>query len=310
MSTLKNLPVLNISNFEDYNCCMEFEANFYVRVFNEHIRDNKFLDVSHSHDFYLVLLITEGSGIHKIDFHEYPVEPGSMFVLSPGQMHVWDLSDNINGHILFFKKEYFLLDFNNDRLDRLPFFKSTFSKPYVKLKDADTEKITDLYKQINSEYGKRQIQYHDMIRLYLNIMFIELARLYKAEEQIQFEYKYEVIQLNRFEKLIDQNFKNHLPITEYADNMSLSMKQLNYICKKTINKTPSELIQERIMLESKRLLVHSELSISAIAEVLNFTDSSYFIRLFKKVCGTTPDKFRIEYISEGRKKSFPFKHNH
>jgi len=293
MNTKKTLPVFNITNFEDYNCCMAFDKNFYVRSFNEHIRDNPFINTPHSHDFYLVLLITKGSGTHKIDFNQYSVHPGAMFVLSPGQVHLWELSKDIDGYILFFKKEYFLIDFNHDRLDRLPFFKSTFSKPFVELNPTKTNVISRFYENIINEYESRYFQYHDMIRLYLNAMFIELSRLYKVEEAMKFEHKYEVIQLNRLEQLIDNHFKMHLSVPEYAEKMNLSMKQLNYICKKTVNKTPSELIQERILLESKRLLIHSNLSVSSIAEELNFTGTSYFIRQFKKSCGTTPEKFRL-----------------
>lgn len=300
MQVSKQLPVFNIGNFEDYKCCMHMESGFYIRVFDEHIRQNKFIDVTHSHDFYLVLLITEGSGTHKIDFHEYKIEPGAFFILSPGQMHHWDLSEDVNGYILFFRKDYFLIDFNQDRLDRLPFFKSTFSKPYVKLDTHDIDVLQDLYKQINREYSMRLTQSHEMIRLYLNIMFIELSRIYKNAHDSEFEFKYEVIQLNRFERLIDEHFKEHISIAEYADLMSLSMKQLNYICKKTLNKTPSELIQERVLLESKRLLVHTTASVSTIAEMLNFSDSSYFIRIFKKASSTTPDKFRLQHTSSSK----------
>ena len=292
MKNSKQLPVFNIANFEDYNCCMDFDYHFYVRKFNEHIKENKFINIPHGHDFYLVLIVTNGSGTHKIDFNEYKIEPGSMFVLSPGQVHIWYLSEDIDGYILFFKKEYFLLDFNQDRLDRLPFFKSTFSKPYVLLSEVNAQMICGFYKNIVKEYENRQLQYHDMIRLYLNLMFIELARLYKVEEAMKFEHQYEVIQLNRLEQLIDDNFKNHLAVPEYADMMHLSTKQLNHICKKTINKTPSQLIQDRVILEAKRLLIHSNLSVSSVSEELNFTDTSYFIRQFKKSCDVTPDKFR------------------
>lgn len=286
------LPVFNIDNFENYNCCNEYEKTFYVRPFNDHIKTNKFINVPHSHDFYLVLLVTKGSGIHRIDFNEYNVEKGSMFVLSPGQVHLWELSDDIDGYVLFFHKEYFLIDFTKDRLENMPFFRSTFSSPYFYLNEKSLKIIEDLFVKIYAEYSNRLIKYHEIIRLHLNCMFIQLNRFYIEENDTKSEFKYEIIQLNLFQKYIDEHFKNHLSVKEYASLMNISAKQLSTICKKSIGKSPLELIHERIILESKRLLTHSQLAVNGISEELNFSDNSYFIRLFKKNCGITPEKFR------------------
>ena len=62
------LPVFSINNFEDYNRCEHCGNNFYVRKFNNHLRDNDFLDKPHGHDFFILLFITQGTGTHNIDF--------------------------------------------------------------------------------------------------------------------------------------------------------------------------------------------------------------------------------------------------
>jgi AraC-like DNA-binding protein len=74
--------------------------------------------------------------------------------------------------------------------------------------------------------------------------------------------------------------------------MNLSPKHLNEICKKGLNKTVGDLIQARLMLEVKRLLAYSPKNISEIAHELNFSDTSYFIRFFKRNTGFTPEQFR------------------
>ena len=299
----KGLPVFNISHFEDYNHCMEFDRNFYVRPFNDHISVNHFIEKPHSHDFYLVLLITRGSGVHNIDFKEYKVEPGAMFVLIPGQVHQWSLSEDTDGFVLFFTRDYFLLDFNHDRLRNLPFFNSAFGTPYLLLDPEQQESVSQLYEKINDEYQRHQLSYHEMIRLYLNVMLVELYRYHKLKHESKYDlaYNYDLIQLNRFESLVDEYFKTHEGLPFYADKMSLSLKQLSYLCKKTVNKTPSEIIIDRIILEAKRLIIHSDMSISSIAVSLNYNDNSYFIRMFKKACGQTPDQFRYSYADAKRR---------
>ena len=137
-----------------------------------------------------------------------------------------------------------------------------------------------------------------MIKLYLNIMFIELERISTNHNQIHQNYTYELIQLNKFEALIDLNFKEHKNIPFYADALNISLKQLSHVCKKTVAKTPIEMLIERIILEAKRLLIHSDLSICTIAETLNFSDNSYFVRSFKKHCDMTPEHFRQSFLDK------------
>lgn len=295
MKNSPSLPIFNISNFQDYNNCMEFDNNFYIRSFNDHINVNQFIEKPHGHDFYLLLLITKGNGTHSIDYKEYKVEPGVMFIVSPGQVHHWCLHKDTDGYILFFKKEYFLIDFKLDKLIKFPFFKSSSSVPYLKLSTIEQAILIDLYERISQEYQSHLLNYHEMIRLYLNVLFIELSRIYRKKHKCTISYSYELMQLNRFESLINKHFKDHKMLIFYAEKMNISLRQLSYICKKTINKTPSVILLERIILEAKRLIIHSDMSISSIADELNYSDNSYFIRFFKKVCNKTPEQFRCSF---------------
>lgn len=292
MKNTINLPVFNISNFQDYNNCMEFDSNFYIRPFNDHIKVNQFIERPHGHDFYLVLLITKGSGTHSIDYKEYEIDPGVLFIVSPGQVHCWNLAKDTDGYIMFFKKEYFLIDFSHDKLIKLPFFKSSSSVPCLKLDELEQETLHIMYTKINDEYQNGKFNYHEMIRLYLNVFFIELSRIYQNMNDKSIVYSYDLMQLNRFESLIDNHFKDHKSLIFYAEKMNVSLKQLSYLCKKTVDKTPSEILLERIILEAKRFIIHTDMSINSISMELNYNDNSYFIRLFKKVCNITPVQFR------------------
>lgn len=293
MNLNSKLPVFNISNFDDYNKCMQFSGSFYVRNFSEHVNENMFIEKPHSHDFYLILLITKGKGIHTIDFLEYDVYPGAMFIVSPGQIHYWNLSNDVDGHILFFTKEYFLLDFNTEKLTSFPFFNSTFSHPFIELKNDYLDSIILKYELIYKEYKMRSANYQEIIRVYLYAMFIELSRVYINNNNSNHVFSYDLLQLNRYEALVDKYFRKHRPISCYSKKMNITDRQLSYLCKKTIDKTPLQILTHRIILEAKRLLIHSNLSVSSIASELNYDNSSYFIRLFKKNTNVTPEQFRI-----------------
>lgn len=292
------VPIFNIVNFDDYSNCMCFEENFYVRNFSEHLKENKFIEKPHGHDFYLILIITKGSGKHVIDFTEYELSSGSMYILSPGQVHQWLLSEDVEGYILFFTKEFFLHDFNTNRLTRFPFFNSSFSSPYFKLEEKQVASILQKYHLMCAEYRNRKTDFQEMIRMYLNAMLMEMSRYYPRKSHNSYTLPYDLVQLNKFEALVDKYFKLHRPLSCYSKRMHISERQLSYLCKKTLNKKPSEIITERFILEAKRLIIHSSLSISAIAEELNYNDSSYFIRLFKKITKQTPEQFRNDQFSK------------
>ena len=103
------------------------------------------------------------------------------------------------------------------------------------------------------------------------------------------------IQSSSFPHNIDVYFKTKKYAHEYASLMNISEKHLNRICKECLNKTTSEIIAERIIIEAKRLLIHKQHSVSEIAANLGFDDNSYFSRFFKKNCGETPIHFLKKY---------------
>jgi AraC-like DNA-binding protein len=87
----------------------------------------------------------------------------------------------------------------------------------------------------------------------------------------------------------------HKTVREYAYMMALSEKQLYTVCQLALGKPLQKIIQERLLLEAKRLLVHTELSVAQVADQLNFLDHSYFNRFFRKEAGITPEQFRRDY---------------
>lgn len=288
-----HFPVFSISNFEDYNSCLHCENNFYIRTLGQHLRSNSFLEQPHGHDFFILLFITQGFGQHHIDSKTYDVQPGSVFFLSPGQVHSWNLAYDIDGYILFFTKEYLLVDFNENKISTLPSFYSQIRQPCLLITQEDLLIIETKLSSILKEYQERNKLYHDVIRLNLRLVLIEMERRYDGDfKNLIGNHHHGANLFKQLEDLIDHHYKDHRPLSFYAEKMCLSLKQLNSLCKKVRSKTLSDLIQERVILEAKRLLMHTHLSIGAISNDLNYLDQSYFSRLFKKVSCTTPEQFR------------------
>lgn len=286
----KTIPVYSIENFKHFSS----ENDFYTDSLSSHLKHHHFTTRPHKHDFYLVVLFTKGKGIHEIDFNSYPVSPGALFFLNPGQTHTWKLSKDVEGYIFFHTRNFYDEAFTNERLQNFPFFGSMHHSPLLNLKTGQTHALF-LFKEILNEYQKNYAFKFRKILALTHLLYIELSGFYVPSAGIENENY--TSRLYDFERLIEQNYKQMRSPGEYARQMNITERHLNRITRISLNKTPTDLILDKITLEAKRILAHTTSSIGQVAESLGYTDVSYFSRLFKKKTGQTPKEFMATYKS-------------
>jgi AraC family transcriptional activator of pobA len=279
------LPIYKIQNFEQ----AKHEPDFYANDFVSHITHHHFATTPHKHDFYLTVLFTKGSGTHEIDFNIYDIKPGSVFMMLPGQMHNWKFSKVTDGYVFFHTKDFYNLGFTKANVNAYPFFQSLHNTPIINLKKKDAIKLESLFKELVMEHQHQAHLKFEKIHALVNLIYVELSRHYFPTMQISNESY--LTKIRSLENLIDQYFKTKKYPSEYAGLMNLSEKHLNRMSKECLNKTTTELIAERIVLEAKRLLIHSNQTVSEIANELGYEDNSYFSRFFKKHAGQSPLQF-------------------
>lgn len=288
----KSIPVYDIDNFSYRGT----ESAFYANTFPEHLKQHAHLILApHRHVFYASVLFTKGSGIHEIDFNAYDIVPGSVFMLFPGQVHTWEVSKDIDGYIFFHDEEFYNLNFTREKVENYPFFSSTENMPMMILKDGEVSGIEISFREIVMEYRNRQLMGFQKICSLLNVLYIDLSRVYLPIGERAKQNEPQLAQVHRLEILVENNFRSIKYPREYARMMFMSEKNLNKICKITFNKTTSDVIADRIILEAKRMLVHSKFSVIQISVELGYLDDSYFIRVFKKRTGETPMQFIKRY---------------
>lgn len=283
------LPVYKIQHFER----VEHEPDFYANDFISHITHHHFATTPHKHDFYLTVLFTKGSGTHEIDFNTYDIKPGSVFMMLPGQMHNWKFAKATDGYVFFHSKDFYNSGFTKANVDSYPFFQSLHNSPIINLDNQSVKKLQTLFKELVLEHEQKAYLKFEKIHVLVNLIYIELSRHYIPSIQIHNESY--LTKIRKLENLIDENFKTKKYPNEYANLMNLSEKHLNRMSKECLNKTTTELIAERIILEAKRLLIHSKQSVSEIAYELGYEDNSYFSRFFKKHVGQTAIHFLNSY---------------
>jgi AraC family transcriptional activator of pobA len=285
----KNVPVYGILDFRQ----KDPSVHFYANDLHIHLKDHQFTNHPHKHDFYLTVLFTKGSGTHEVDFTKYKVKPGALFTLMPGQMHSWNLSGDTRGYVFFHSKDFYEERFTNEKLKDYPFFASFNTTVLVQLRGVTLHKIESSMGDIVKEYREMDIHSGQKIHSLVNIIYIDVMRVY-APTRTSLNETY-LNQVQKFEDLIELHYKTLKYPGEYAAKLHITEKHLNRITRTCINKTSSQLIAERITLEAKRLLLGSKLNITEISDELGFSDPSYFIRFFKKHEDITPLSFSKKY---------------
>ena len=294
---MKTIPILNIEQFEKDKPSLN---DFYSNDLKTHLIKNKnLIHKPHKHDFYLCILFTKGTGTHEIDFNRYEVKPGCVFFLKPGQTHSWILDENPAGYIFFHTQKFYEFNFSNQLLNQFPFYDSLKNSPKLILSKSKTLEFANKFKELNTEYYQKENYQEFKITSIINLIYIDFSRLYLIlkPKEINSSIRY-IETLKLLETEIEKCYCQEKSAKFYAEKLNISAKHLNRIVKTTVNKTTTELISERVLLEAKRLIVHSNNSLSNIAEILGFEDYAYFSKQFKAKTKITPMSFKNKYTNK------------
>lgn len=287
----KPFPVYSIQEFKSQTQDKDFYANYV----NPHVKGHYFTKLPHKHDFYLIILFTKGSGTHEVDFESFQVKPGTLFILKPGQMHYWELSDDIEGYVFFHSREFYDRRYVTSNLKDFEFYASFQNAPILSVAGEALMNLKKLMLELVRENEKNEILKWERIHALVTLIYIAISREYIPTKKVKSAVYQQLVR--NFEDTIEFNFKQMKSASGYAGLLNISPKHLNRITKECVNKTSTELISERVLLEAKRMLMHSKSNVNQISEELGFSETSYFIRFFKKQTGVTPLNFLNSYTN-------------
>ena len=283
-----NIPIYSLDRFSSSD---KQGKGFQVEVFdaNRHFS----VEYPHRHDFYEVLYLSGGSGYHIIDSNKYKIEPPCVFFMTPGQTHKLELSHDIDGYIFLFSPDFYLLNQSNkNKLLGFPFFHSVNRQnpPLYLANTNDNLFLKNLFERGCIEV-KNDNDNQEIIRSLLDLILLTCNRLYPNENGVLLNNKGHIL-VKKFLQLIEENYQKNLKVNDYADILAITANHLTQLVKQITGKTTIEILQEKNILEIKRLLLYTNLSVTQIATQMNFVDQSYFTKYFKKCTGQTPLDFR------------------
>ncbi|TGK82009.1 helix-turn-helix domain-containing protein [Leptospira noumeaensis] len=279
---IKNIPMVHLTDVhgEDQN------SSFYVGRLEELPNGFQTFDSSHRHSYYALFYFMEGEGTHSIDFHSHTITENSLFFLRPGQVHSWIFSKPVKGFALKIYPDYL-----SEHGGQVTSFQNY---PFFQLGNENSKLTVEGAEQFKNDFERLLGEKNSKSNSSMTYLLIQLVLQQSLKEfNTSFADKISIdSKLWNFFRLLENHFKYQKTTSYYAKQIGTSSGNLNQLCQKQYGKSAKAIIQERLVLEIKRLLLHSDLNINQIALTLGFVDNSYFSKFFKSHTDSSPETFR------------------
>jgi len=244
----------------------------------------------HYHDFFQVtLLIGKGGLMH--DFRETEASGANLFFLSPGQVHTIVPGSRMTGTIVSFTREFLEGGDTDGFLLEMPFFYATERAPWLRLKPGSVPWVKEVFRELQEEYDTGREGAAEIVRSLLRILFVKAARWHAVESPVV-EGTRQALLAKRFRQEVERHHHDWWTLEPYAKELGVTPNHLNDVMRKETGQAAGEHIRQRRLLDAKRHLLHSTLTVSEIGYSLGFDDPSYFSRFFRRYENVTPAEFR------------------
>ncbi len=280
--------------FNTYTLINEQTGNLALKVFPFE-DDSQFEDVGR-YNYYSLIWIKKGSGVAKVDFTEYNFTQDTMFAITPYQPFLFIEKERIEGVVLNFHPDFFCIHKHHEQVAcNGVLFNNIYNPPLLCVDDNTRIHFEMLISQMKAEVQKPDLAQYELLVSYLKIFLINASRA-KVEQQPEVlatvSDSKEPFKLQKLKNLIETHFKTKHSASEYAELLNISPKALAKITKSHFDKTLTNLITERIIIEAKRELYLTNKSVKEIAYMLGYDDEHYFSRFFKNKVDVSPTIFR------------------
>lgn len=277
--------------FEDTN-----EKIFTIRKicdFNEEEIEHNLMP--HLHDFYSIFWIESGEATHATEFVEYSLKADTIVFVPPGLKHRMYMDRSVGGTYILFNEEFIRFNRKNHvPLKEYRLFNNEDFKSLITVTPEVRPKLKSITDMIFDEISAPDQYSQDIVLNLLHFFLLESRRIFDQQNQAVIELPTETPDstIIQFKLLIEQNFQTQKNVSAYASMLNMNPSCLNEVAKKTTGITAGELIRNRVIDETKKLLFSSGMSGKEIAFEMGFDDPAYFSRFFRKYTGTTLKEFR------------------
>lgn len=253
----------------------------------------KMVEKDYRINFWVILYITEGEGVHYIDFQAYHYAAGDILFIQKNQVHRFVIDSDSKGYIMHIN-EPFLLNFNQNGTNVfLEFADQSFGSPVVSVdcgQNSTNRKLVDI---LYTEYNKKADSGKSaFIKSLFESFILSIRQQFTVTNQVLKTNDYRLF--SEFRTLVEDHYSEHLVLDDYSEMMGVSKKTINKATRSIADLSAKDFVNRRLFLEIKRHLSLGELLIYEISDLMGFDEPSNMTKFFKKFEGISPKQFQKE----------------
>lgn len=273
----------------------EFEILEIAKTFNGFRKE---LTTPHRTEFHHIFWIQEGNPVHLVDFNPVQLRPNTILFLKQGQVQCLDKKGGFDGKVILFTDSFFC-QHESDRefLRSSILFNDLFTISQLSV-PSQIEPFSGLFRQMEVELSMENDRFQaDVLRNLLRNFLYQAERERRRQNFTEVKKGPDLDHVIQLNDLVEEQFRYQKQVRGFAEQMHITEKRLNGATSRVLGKTPKQVIDDRVVLEAKRLLAHTTSSVKQIGFELGFEEPTNFIKYFRKHYGGTPLECRARYTS-------------
>ena len=260
-----------------------------------HFEDENHFNEVQRLPYFSIILVSEGVGELKADFTDYQISKGAIVFFSPFQPFMIQ-GTTLKGVMINFHPDFFCIFRHQNEVacDGI-LFNTANDPPFFNIPENESASIYSIIDHITAEMSSTGLAQHDLLIAYLKILLIRAIRIkfLKCSTALPLDQgTTDAALLRQLKRMIELHFKTKHSVGEYAELLNIPTKTLGRIVKNHFQRTLTEIIAERIIMEAKRELNFTSKTLKEIAYDLGFNDEYHFSRYFKNKIKVSPQSFR------------------
>lgn len=265
-------------------------TNEYLQL--ENIQSNNcFVQKDAAESSLTFLWFEDDSNKINIDSIYYQFNKNQIVCLT--EFHKVDISNVCKAKMIRFNRSFYcIVDHDSEVGCKGILFFGASQLPILNIPDTEIEKFQSIWKMFEIELQSKEEHQLEMLQLLLKRFVIMCTRIFKSQEKYTTIADNQIDLVREYNFLVEENFRTKHTVAQYAAMLNKSPKTLSNLFSKISSKTPLQFIQDRRMLEAKRLLHHTDKSVKEIAYEIGFEDLQTFGRFFKNAEGISPTDFK------------------
>jgi len=246
-------------------------------------------------DDHIKILFIPKKAIIQVDFQEFKMDTDALLFINPKV--VLKPCETVDGKLIHFNRDFYCIQIHDQEVacDGI-LYNNVFEIPFIALDENQSKYVQQVFNDIQTEMEHEDSSTEEMLRTLLKFLILKSIRIWKKQHRMADTNQEADVQfLRKFSQLVERHYKTHHSVADYAELLFITPKNLSKKIGLISKSTPNQIIKNRIILESKRLLAHTSMTVKEIAYSLNYEDDAYFVRFFSKNTGISPSSFRREF---------------